>query len=360
MCVKGKDTLVGDWYEMLDLASMVQNKKTGTWELSGNTCGACSEGGGGGGGDDGDGGGGGGDDGDGGGGGGGDSVTPGGKGDPHFTMWNGFKCKCLQSLKLHFPPGSNTLTFKIALEPSDDFHGGCDLVLLDNPSYNNGQGMTIHIRTKIVHWWSFIESVVVKIGEDTLEVMGGAGWEERRYWVNGQAGDAANVHHSGPMPFALGGHPVRFRIPAQEQWQMKIFLENEQMIVLKAMKEFVRIDLQKAKKETFGDSVGLMGSFSDDLMLGRDGASVIDDANEFGMEWQVRAEEPMLFHAAEGPQAPESCAMPSLEATQRRLSASSISRDVAEKACMHVGASDMEDCVSDVMATEDIDIAGAY
>ncbi|CAB9526735.1 expressed unknown protein [Seminavis robusta] len=54
-----------------------------------------------------------------------------------------------------------------------DFHGACDLVFLDNPDYNNGQGMKIHIRTKIVKWWSYVEQVVVQIGNDTLEVMGG-------------------------------------------------------------------------------------------------------------------------------------------------------------------------------------------
>ena len=31
---------------------------------------------------------------------------------------------------------------------SYDFHGACDLVLLSNPSYGNGQEMDIHIRTK--------------------------------------------------------------------------------------------------------------------------------------------------------------------------------------------------------------------
>jgi len=32
------------------------------------------------------------------------------------------------------------------------FHGGCDMVLLQNPDFNNGQGLYIHIRTKIVRW----------------------------------------------------------------------------------------------------------------------------------------------------------------------------------------------------------------
>ncbi|CAB9522562.1 expressed unknown protein [Seminavis robusta] len=66
-------------------------------------------------------------------------------GDPHFKRWDGS----------HY-----------------EFHGGCDLLLLNNPDFNNGQGMHIYARTKIVRWWSYIDQVVVKIGDDVFEVHG--------------------------------------------------------------------------------------------------------------------------------------------------------------------------------------------
>jgi hypothetical protein len=62
--------------------------------------------------------------------------------DPHFVVWSGHRF---------------------------DFHGGCDLVLIQNPTFNNGQGLYIHIRTKIDRWWSYVESVVTQIGPDTLK-----------------------------------------------------------------------------------------------------------------------------------------------------------------------------------------------
>ena len=53
------------------------------------------------------------------------------------------------------------------------FLGACGLVLLDNWKFANGLGMMIHVRTKQVNWWSYIETAVLKIGNETLEVPGG-------------------------------------------------------------------------------------------------------------------------------------------------------------------------------------------
>jgi hypothetical protein len=64
-------------------------------------------------------------------------------GDPHFKTWSG---------------------------DWYDFHGICDLVLLDAPDFNNGMGLTIHVRTKPRYEYSFIESATLKIGDDVLEV----------------------------------------------------------------------------------------------------------------------------------------------------------------------------------------------
>ncbi|CAB9525491.1 expressed unknown protein [Seminavis robusta] len=56
-----------------------------------------------------------------------DTPTPSGiaTGDPHIKRWNG---------------------------EGYDFHGECELVMLSNPKFNNGQGLSIHLRTKIVRW----------------------------------------------------------------------------------------------------------------------------------------------------------------------------------------------------------------
>ena len=210
------------------------------------------------------------------------------------------------------------------------------------------------IRTKIVRWWSYVDSVVVQIGQDTLEVQGGM--DDRRYWHNGQRGEM--LHSSKMMPFTVGGYPVRYRGLNQHQFQFKIFLENDQNIVLKAVKDFMRVDVENPTQEYFGDSVGLMGSFDGDRMLARDGSDMTD-VNAFGQEWQVCVTEPMLFHEVQGVQHPTMCAMPTIDRESRRL-AGSISREQAEIACAKVAPESMEDCIFDVMATNDVVAAAAF
>lgn len=237
-----------------------------------------------------------------------------------------------------------------------DFHGGCDLVLVQNPDFNDGQGLYIHIRTKIQRWWSYVDSAVVQIGDDTLEVMGGV--ENKRYFVNGQPGE--KLDEGGMMPFTIGGYHVRYRHLNDKQFQFKIFLGSDQNIVLKAVKDFMRVDVGNPTVESFGTSVGLMGSFEGDEMLARDGVTVLNHPDEFGKEWQVLHSEPVLFHNVEGTQHPVTCAMPIAVEDDRRRLEGSISREQAEIACTKVFPDEMKDCVYDVMATNDVDMAGAF
>lgn len=234
--------------------------------------------------------------------------------------------------------------------------GGCDLVFLDNPNYNNGQGMRIFIRTKIQRWWSFVESAVVQIGDDTLEVMGGI--EEQRYWINGEAGPKLKL--SAVQPFTIGGNDVRFRVTSESQFQFKIFLENGQSIALRSVKDFMKVGIERHSKELYGGSMGLMGPYEEGKMLARDGVTILEDPNEFGKEWQVLASEPKLFHNLQGAQHPETCEMPTTTQFQRRLGERLISSEAATRACLHVEPTDLDNCIADVSATGDVAMAGAF
>lgn len=124
-------------------------------------------------------------------------------------------------------------------------------------------------------------------------------------------------------------------------------------------------NLKPVAKETFADSVGLLGSYPDGKKLARDGSTVLEDVNQFGQEWQVLPSEPKLFSSYEGAvPSTMQCAMPKkIEASEkrRRLGASAITRDDATLACAHVDDSvDNRDCIHDVLATNNMDIAGAY
>jgi len=56
-----------------------------------------------------------------------------------------------------------------------DFHGHCDLVLLEASHFANGKGLSVHIRSSpFKKIFSYISDVVIRIGNDILEVGGGA------------------------------------------------------------------------------------------------------------------------------------------------------------------------------------------
>lgn len=231
--------------------------------------------------------------------------------------------------------------------------------------FNNGQGLHIHIRTKIEHWWSYIESAVIKIGDDTLEVKGGV--EDRRYWVNKKEG--RRFRASRNLPFTIGGFNGRFRAINEILTQFKIYLPNEQNLVIKSAKNMLRVDLENCNADDFGNSLGLMGTFGAGVMIGRDNHTLIEDPIEFGMEWQVLNTEPQLFHEADGPQHPQKCALPTTKTLfrgqrtdreARRMLAETVSRQEAEAACSGASADEFSDCVYDVMATDDKDMASAY
>jgi hypothetical protein len=115
---------------------------------------------------------------------------------------------------------------------------------------------------------------------------------------------------------------------------------------------------------TFLGSVGLMGSYPNGKLLARNGTTVIEDVNDFGQEWQVLDSEPMLFHSVEGAQHPAKCEMPT-EANasvdrRRRLGENTISDEDAARACSRVSAADRDSCIFDVLATNDLTMAGSY
>ena len=67
----------------------------------------------------------------------------------------------------------------------ENSHGQCDLVLIQNNDFEEGIGLHVHIRTKVESFYSFIESVAVKIGDDVFELLAGHNEHDRAYWING-------------------------------------------------------------------------------------------------------------------------------------------------------------------------------
>lgn len=236
-----------------------------------------------------------------------------------------------------------------------DFHAACDLVLLNNPMFRNGVGMTIHVRTKLQTWWSFVQAAAIRIGHDILELEGGN--NDYKFFVNGVEGGAEST-----ISFSQLGLNVQFKRVNAHQLQLRVDLADGDAVGLQTFKQFVRVDVKAKNPANYIGSTGLMGSYPTGAWATRDNSTVLHDAEEFGVEWQVRMDDdPNLFHTP--PQHPTTCQFPSAEESnvRRHLQASDMSREVAERACKQVRSpTNFLDCVADVLATQDLEMAGAY
>jgi hypothetical protein len=258
------------------------------------------------------------------------TITPPGKGsgsgDPHFKTWTGDKY---------------------------DYHGECDLVLLDHPTFNNGQGLSVHIRTTRVKYFSYIEKVAVRIGADVLEFDN----DVENFYINGELVGARIKHHKD----MLGGFWIRRDPKALSIRLLDLGRHHHNP------GEVAKIDLHTRKNgfpavivdggntNIFKGSLGLLGDWSTGKRLARDGETEMNDpdATAFALEWQVRDTEPMLFKEARFPQYPTTCTPPAK--MDNRVGMASMRKE-AEKACAH-WKEDVEDCIFDVIATRDVLVA---
>ena len=252
-----------------------------------------------------------------------------------------------------------------------EYHGQCDMVLLKDLDFADGKGIEIQIRTKLVRYWSYIQSVAIRIGYEILEVEGSDDpSKEFKYWYNFE--HPHDQQHSLALYQAkmdsLGGFPIIFKARSKySSYKTGLDIDLSPMfpgesISIAAWREFIRVDIKNGSEASFGKSLGLLGEFGSGKTLSRDGV-LMNDFVEYGQEWQVLPTEPMLFHNTATPQFPAKCIEPEDPQGQRRrrLDESSIKEEQAEAACARLkDPLDRKDCVYDVIATQDLDIAGAY
>lgn len=232
-----------------------------------------------------------------------------------------------------------------------DYQGECDLVFLHAPNFHVAEdkggetlALDIHVRTKVRYDYSYIESAVVRLGEDTLQVDSFG-----QYYLNSVSG--------ADLPAQLAGFPVTHTRPNDKQHIFTIDLGFEESLVVSNFKDMVSIKVGNADESRFHGSVGLMGEFGGKgRLLARDGVTTMEDPNSLGQEWQVRNDEDMLFQVSREPQYPKECILPATTAKKSLRFGQSITRSAAEKACAH-WKDNKEACVSDVMKTGDLDLA---
>jgi von Willebrand factor type D domain len=241
-----------------------------------------------------------------------------GSGDPHFKTWTGDKF---------------------------DYHGECDLVLVDNPKFADGLGMKVHVRTTRIKYFSFIEKVAVQIGNDVLEF----------------SNDVANVMLNGvvaaPKPgqrkIFMGDHYEVIRY--KKSVVIRLDKANHAKIDLIARKiGWPSVRMSAGTTDAFDGSLGLLGEYETGKKVARDGVTEMnnaEDSTDFALEWQVRDTEPMLFSDARVPQYPATC-VPPAKMLGNRLGMT-LAKKEAEKACAAWG-DDIDDCIFDVIASRSI------
>jgi hypothetical protein len=217
------------------------------------------------------------------------------------------------------------------------------------PEFGYGLGLDVQIRTKARYEYSFVESAAVKIGDDVLEV-----GEYGNYFFNGvESADLKGAKFADK-------YAVEYTQVDEKTHIFNITLggRDDEVLMVKSFKDLVSVKVIAAYADVWGDSVGMLGNYHTGALLARDGKTVIVDHDEFGMEWQVTADEPKLFQSAgvEG-----KCIMPSKSAAveRRRLGGAGISEEAARDACSAVDHVHFENCVYDVMATNDLEAAHA-
>lgn len=236
--------------------------------------------------------------------------------------------------------------------------GACDLVLIDAPNFDNGLGLHIDVRTTSRYEYSYIESAVLLIGDETFEI------DSYGQYSLG-AIDHADLKDKGST---LAGFPIVHSKDESKVQSFDVILSPTANITFGAFKDLVSVKLS-GDTTLLGASTGIMGSSLTGSMLSR-GGNIMDMSNEdainnFGQEWQVRADEPMLFRTSRSPQASkgEKCILPgtnSKQSLRRRLMDSKISKSKAEAACAYLKEGTKAACVSDVMAIGDLDMAKSY
>jgi len=244
-------------------------------------------------------------------------------GDPHFKTWTGDKF---------------------------DYHGECDLVMVDHPEFHSGLGLKLHIRTTRVQYWSFIETVALQIGDDVLEF----GNDVENFLINGLPVERKQKHHKTHLgEFVVRRDTKAISVRLHQEGRRD---EHIAKIDFHSRKNgFPAIIVDGGNTDLFKGSLGLLGDWETGKRLARDGETVLDghDATPFALEWQVRDTDPILFQEARFPQFPTQCTAP---AKQNNRLGSEKMRIEAEKACAH-WKEDKEDCIFDVMATRDVLVA---
>ena len=223
--------------------------------------------------------------------------------------------------------------------------------MLHSDKVNGDRTLDLHIRTKIVSYYSSIESAALRVGDLLVEI------DAYKFYMSGTEFD------DDALPFTTDEFIISAPVVGKlNRRSYDIVLNDKSVITVIKTKSFLSISVS-GQASDFDESYGLLGDFHTGAAQGRDGRSMDQDWNAFGMEWQVRQDEPQLFRTLREPQLPYAkCHMPTAVQTKRRLRGEEHNPEFlaqAQEACTDAG-DEFDACMSDVLGTGDLSFAAAW
>jgi len=238
-----------------------------------------------------------------------------------------------------------------------DFHGHCDLLLIESPSVADGAGLSIQVRSSpYKEIFSYISEAAIQIGGRVLTI--GSGGKHAIDGVPQILGETGSL-----VVDDLHQHPVQSSATWKGRRVYKIHLgdgpHGKEEIVIREFKNWITVSIIHASAANLEKSKGLLGRFPDGALLGKDGKTIHTSYDDFGQDWQVPPGDSLL---GPGPFLDSSCAplqaLKDIRLRGRRLGESSITRAQAMEACKH-WRSQMENCITDVQVSGDLEMANA-
>jgi hypothetical protein len=235
--------------------------------------------------------------------------------------------------------------------------------MMKSQEFASGLGLDMHIRTTRVDTgrmsYSYISGTALKIGTDFLEVK-----DDGSATLNGEA--LLVGEHIGHF----AGYPIKKSMKGSKKnifvYELSLTRGNSIEIRVNTRSGMLFVD---AEGNFSDDTVGLLGSPTNAILVGRDGKTdLTGEWNAFGEEWQVQSDEPKLFQDKNrGPQHPFGCIYEAQQTKRnvrrRRLTdydnaggSEIMNLELATKACADAAAHKKQFCVDDVMVTGDLEL----
>ena len=209
--------------------------------------------------------------------------------------------------------------------------------------------------------YSFIEAVAIQYGDSYYEFNNADPQNPPKQYFGGAPIESLPFRQG---EFKITSHMMKNVDLQQDILAVNVHFDNSQdKIAIHAMGSFVFVDIDATSNE-LTTAAGLLGSFPEGKMLGRDGSDLSFDRDIYGNHWQVQTDEPKLFVSTpEGhPMAPQTCKLPEVDAHDYLRSENAELYQIAVEACIQEGVEglDLDDCVFDVVVLKNKNMAAAW